>query len=174
MSSSPNHTTTAQAPAQASTPTRHAPRKWGARRPNTPDVAMMANAKSGACAGCGNKTLLGTDDLCLSCALNAPRPTEPAAPYHCPRCSAASPYAGRRPKHRGGMGCRACSAVVDAIYSAQMQAYRPLAAAAYRPGVGGETKTRIIAEATRAGTEAWRAALDRYGVYPGAAEGGAL
>lgn len=41
----------------------------GLPAPLSVDVAMMANAKSGPCAVCGIDSLLGTDDLCLLCAV---------------------------------------------------------------------------------------------------------
>lgn len=90
-------------------------------------------------------------------------------PYCCQRCGSLSPYAGRKPCHRGGRGCKACSAVVDAIYIAQMTVYRTIAADAYKPGVGGATKTAILKRALDESSDAWRAALAYFGVGVGTA-----
>lgn len=86
------------------------------------------------------------------------------APYYCKSCGSDSPYQGRRPRHKGGNGCRKCSAVANAIHDAQMGAYRQIASAAYQNGCHGTEKQAILARAMEAGTRAWRDAQIAFGI----------
>lgn len=86
------------------------------------------------------------------------------APYYCKSCGADSPYLGRRPRHKGGNGCKACSAVEKQIAARQRAAYSAISTAAYQPGVCGDEKRAILARAIEVSSRAWRDAQIAFGI----------